>query len=109
MNIMRAGWLSDITDWIVDAIVSVWNDFVEFVSDMFVFLLNQLSLAVTYVLEKIPVPDFMNTYTLQSLLGGAGSDIAWFITIFKIDIGGTVIGAAIAFYIVRRFVTLGIW
>lgn len=106
---MQAGWLTDITQWLWDAIKDVWEAFVTFVGDLLVMWLEQSLGAILYVIDKLPLPDFMQGQSIGGMMGQAGNTALWFAQVFQIGPSLTMLGAAMIFYIVRRVLTLGIW
>jgi hypothetical protein len=106
---MQAGWLDDLTGWIWKAIKAVWDAFTGFIGDLFVMWLEQSLSAILYVLNLMPVPDFMKNQSIGSMLGQAGNTILWFAEVFQIGPALTLIGVAAIFFIARRVLTLGIW
>lgn len=106
---MQAGWLDDLTSWIWKAIKAVWDAFTNFIGDLFLMWLGQSLSAILYVLNLLPVPDFMKNQSIGSMLGQAGSSILWFADVFQIGPSLTLIGIASIFFIARRVLTLGIW
>lgn len=103
------GWLQDITDWLREQIVAVWNAFAAFVKDMLVALVEVvLDLGAT-VIEAIPVPDFVSEYAISSLLSNIGSDLMWFMGALRVGEGIALLGLGYAFRLVRKALTLGQW
>lgn len=110
MNIpMTAGWLTDVTNWLKEQIVAVWNAFVEFMGDLFLTWFQHIVDVNLYALSLLPVPDFLNGQTLGGMLGQAGPTVLWLVDVFQIGPSMAAISAAMVFYVVRRFITLGIW
>ncbi|MBB4124867.1 hypothetical protein GGR77_000138 [Xanthomonas translucens] len=108
-TLMRAGWLGDLTNWLVEQIKAVWTAFMQFMGDLFFEWLSHTLEMATFVFALIPAPEFLNGSNLQTLFGQGGPTIGWLIATFQIDKCMGVIAGACVFYIVRRFVTLGIW
>ncbi|KGE50658.1 phage coat protein [Xanthomonas axonopodis pv. vasculorum] len=106
---MQAGWFSDLTAWIWKAVKAVWQAFADFIGDLFVLFLDKALSAVLYVMNLLPMPDFMKGHSIGEMLGNAGSTILWFADVFKIGPSLVAIGAAMIFYVLRRVLTLGIW
>ncbi len=110
MNIpMTAGWLTDVTNWFKEQIVAVWHAFVAFMGDLFLAWFQHIVDVNLYVLSLLPVPDFLSGQTLGAMLGQAGPSVLWFVDVFQIGPAMAVISTSMVFYIVRRFLTLGIW
>lgn len=101
--------LEGLTNWLREQIQKVWDAFVAF---MIWLVLNSLSVfldAAVWVLNNVPVPQFLTQHTIGGLLGQAGSTILWFVDLFQIGPSMAVIASAMLFYLVRRVLTLGIW
>ena len=102
-------WLDDLTNWFKDAFNSLWDALVEFFTDMIVMVMDAVLEFAALVIESIPVPAWLQQYSLDSLLGNAGPSIAWAISTFRIGEGLTIIAAAYAFRLLRKALTLGQW
>lgn len=107
--VMRAGWLTDLTNWLLEQIKAVWDAFMAFMGDLFFIWFEHQLQALTVVFSLLPAPEFLNGSNLQTLFGSGGPTIGWLIATFQIDKCMGVVSAACVFYIVRRFLTLGIW
>ncbi len=108
-QLLRAGWLTDLTNWLLGIVKGVWDAFTRFMGDLLLIWLKHQFDMVLMLVEKLPVPEFLSQNNLQSLFGQGGATIGWWISVLQIDKCFTVIGAALVFFIVRRIVTLGIW
>lgn len=107
--LMQAGWLDDFSAWLWKVVKLIWDAVVDFFQDLFVFWLEQTFTLILYVMSLIPVPDFISSNSIGSLLGQAGSTILWWCDILQVGPSLTVISAAMVFYVIRRIVTVGIW
>ena len=101
--------LKKLTDWLREAIQAIWDAITEFMGDLFLDWVERSLAIIVWVLDKLPVPDFLSSQSIGSLLGNAGPTVGWMVSTFRIGESLTVIGSAMAFYIIRRFLTLGIW
>ena len=101
--------LEKLTNWLKEQIVALWNAFTEFMGDLFLLWVEHSLSLIIWVLDRLPVPEFLTQHSIGSVLGNAGPTVAWMITTFRIGESLTVIGSAMAFYIIRRVLTLGIW
>lgn len=102
-------WLTDLTNWLRDQLQSLWDAFVAFLGDLVVTAIEAVCDLFATAVEAIPVPDFMTQYSLDSLLGQAGSTIAWIVSTFRVGEGLAIIGAGFAFRLIRKLFTLGQW
>lgn len=103
------GWLTDLTNWLSEQIAAFWAALVAFFKDLLVSFVEVVCDFAATVIEAIPVPDFIQTYSLDVLLGNAGPSIAWAVGTFKIGEGLTLIAAGYAFRLLRKAFTLGQW
>ncbi|MEA9709181.1 phage coat protein [Xanthomonas campestris pv. raphani] len=108
-SLMQAGWLGDLTNWLLGLAKKLWDAFAEFMGDLFLIWLKHALDMFVFVLQKLPVPDVLTGSNLQTLFGAAGGTIGWWISTFQIDKCMAAVSAAIVFYIIRRIFTLGIW
>lgn len=98
-------WLARIFQWFKGMFV----DFLEFLADLPVLILEGILDGVVYVLSGIPVPDFMQAGAIQGLFNNLSSDVLYFIDFFGIDLGLVVIGGGVLFRLTRKALTLGQW
>lgn len=108
-NIAQAGWLTDFTNWLLEAFKAIFREFMQFAVDLFFLWLANILDMWLFIIQQIPVPSFLTTYNLTSLLGPAGPTIAWLMTTLRIGEGLSIIGAGYAFRLTRKFVTLFQW
>lgn len=106
---MTAGWLDSLSAWLWKVIKEFWDSLVAFVGDLFVIWLEQSLNAILYVVNLLPMPSFMEGQSIGSLMGQAGNTVLWFADVFSIGPALAMLGVAMAFYVVRRVLTLGIW
>lgn len=110
MNLlMRAGWLTDVTSWMAEQLRHLWDAFALYMQVLFLVWVQQMMQLWIAVIALIPAPDFLNAQSIASMLGDAGPEIMWFVTIFQVPASSAVIASATVFYFVRRVLTLGIW
>lgn len=103
------GWLGDLTDWLLGIFKQIWDAFVQFVKDIFLFILDFVMQVVTWILSNIPVPDWLTQYSLNSILGQAGPTIGWVAHEMQIGQAMTLIAAGYAFRLLRKLLTLFQW
>ncbi|WP_218568957.1 DUF2523 family protein [Pseudomonas sp. 2FE] len=107
-----ANWFSALFAWIARIFqwfTGMFKDFMEFVTDLPVVILNGILDGAIYVLSMIPVPGFMAGGGLQSLFNGLPADVLYFVNFFGIHIGLGIIGAGVVFRLTRKGLTLGQW
>jgi len=103
------GWLTDLTNWLREIIVAVWGAFTTFIGDMLVQSLETMTAAVLFVLNHLPMPDWLSQYSLCALLAQTGPTVTWALDTFRIDDGLGVIALGYGFRLLRKFVTLFQW
>jgi len=104
-----AGWMQDITDFIRRQVERVWDAVVKFFQDLVIYAIEKMLDLIALAFEQLPVPEFLQQYNLNMLLGNAGSTVGWFVQTFKIGECLTVIALGITFRITRKILTLGKW
>lgn len=111
MNVLRGrvGWLDDITDWLAQLVRDVWDAFVTLLKDFLVWIVETVLNVVAWIIELIPVPDFLSGVSIASMLGSAGPSVAWAVSTFRIGECIALIAAAYAFRLLRKLLTLGQW
>ncbi|MET3148424.1 hypothetical protein [Xanthomonas phaseoli] len=108
-SLLRAGWLTDFTTWLLGALKALWDAFAQFMGDLFLVWLQHTLEMIVLVFSMVPEPQFLKGSNLQTLFGAAGGSIGWWISVLQIDSCMAVVASACVFYIIRRVLTLGIW
>lgn len=103
------GWLRELTDWLVQQIVTVWDAFVSFMGEWLLWLAEMIFELGAVVIESIPVPDFVTQYTIGGMLGNIGPDLAWVIGPLRLGEGMLILAAGYGFRLLRKALTLGQW
>jgi len=104
-----AGWFGDLTDWLLKIWKQIWQAFTDFIKDIALFFLDIAMQVVMWVVNVIPVPDWLSQYSIGQFLGGAGPTIGWVVSELKIGQGLSIIAAGYAFRLLRKLLTLGQW
>lgn len=94
--------LADITTFVGQ----VFDEIVEFFTDLPVLILEGILGAIATVIEVIPMPDFMTSHSIASAIP---SDIGWMLNQAGFPEAMTIVGSAFVFRFLRRVLTLGIW
>lgn len=87
----------------------VWADFTQFLTDLPIKTLDGILNAVAGVLESIVPPDFMTQYQLGDVLAPTMPYIGYFLAQAGISQGLSLIVAAVAFRVMRKVLTFGLW
>lgn len=114
MNILaflmpHAGWLTDLTQWLLRQIQRFWDALVAFFNDLLILAIQTMLALMIKMIGALPVPDFLKNYSIGTLLGNAGSTVGWFVQTFKLGECLALIGSAVAFRILRKVMTMGKW
>lgn len=100
--------MSAFADWLLqlvkDAIKAAW----DFITDIFISVLDLVLQAVLALLSALPVPSFMSG-GLSSALGQISGDVWYFASHFRISECFAILGAAVAFRLARKALTLFQW
>lgn len=97
-------WFDALIDWIK----ALWTDFIEFMGDLPLKVLDGFLSAVSSLINALSLPDFV-TGGVQSLVNDFPPSVLWAMDIINFPEMLAIVGAALAFKIIRRFATLGIW
>lgn len=101
--------LSAFANWLLSGFVAVFVAIWQIEEDLFIDGLDLLLNGFSSVLSVLPTPTFLTGLSLQSLFGQLGSDALFFIGQFRVGDGLALVGAAFAFRMARKVVTLFQW
>lgn len=93
-------------DSILDFFADIWLSLKSFVFDILVSFIDAILSAIAFVIESLPLPDFILSYSLSDFIP---ADVSYFLALSGFGSCLYLIGSAYAFRILRRVVTLGIW
>lgn len=102
-------WLTEFVMWLFGLVKAGFLALRDLLRDSVVWVLDQVFGAVAGIIEAIPLPDFVGTYSAGGLLGGLPDTVLWFVNVFGIGDALILIGSAFAFRLMRKLVTLGQW
>lgn len=94
-------------EWL-EYIKGVWDDFVEFLTDLPLVILKAFLDGVAAVFSAIPVPDFM-THSITGQLGPLNQYIGYFLVQSGFAQGLALLAAGLVFRLTRKALTLGQW
>lgn len=103
------GWLSRLTGWIAYAINAVFDAFATFLRDLVINIFSNLLQLVLLIVQAIPVPSFLTNYSMNSILGGTGPIVGFFMSQLNIGPSLGLIAAGYVFRLIRKFLTLFQW
>lgn len=102
-------WLTKFTQWITDLIKQLWSDIVDFWRELWVDIASQLLSAIADLINAIPVPDFLSSHSIGSIIGSFPSDISYFVGQLHLQEPMMLIAAGFAFRMTRKAFTLFRW
>ncbi|NUA30184.1 DUF2523 domain-containing protein [Cupriavidus basilensis] len=97
-----AGWLFSLIAQLVAALFAMMGD-------VFVALGDAFLSAFAALIVVLPAPAFLQSVSLQTSFAQIGSDTLYFLGVFNIGPGITLLGSAFAFRMLRKVVTLFQW
>ena len=109
MMMMQAGWLTDLTGWLLQLLQKFWAAIETFFGDLIVTLLESVLQLIVLAFESLPVPDFLTQNSIGSLLSNAGPTVGWFVEVFKIPECMGILATGIVFRLLRKLLTVGQW
>lgn len=107
--VAHAGWLGDLTNWIRPIVVAFFNAIRELAFDIVLFNLSVVVDVTIAIVQAIPVPTFLDGYSICTILNGGGSVVMWAVVMMRVPEGMLLISGAFAFYLVRKVLTLFQW
>lgn len=103
-------WLANLTTWIVELVKSVFLTLVDFVKDAVVWVLDAILGALSAAIAAIPAPAFLTQgLNVGTLINGLPPFALYIAGQTRIAEALAIISAGVAFYLVRKIVTLGQW
>ena len=93
-------------DNILEWLGNFYDSIIAFIGDLPLLFLQMILEAVAFIFAAIPLPSFLTDYSLSSYID---SNITYLLIQSSFPESLAVIRSAIAFKILRRVLTLGIW
>lgn len=103
------GWLNDLTNWLRSLAEAIWTALEALLQDLIVMWAHQVFAMYLFVLESLPMPDFLDQYSMCTLLNAAGPTVGFFLSTFRVGEGLGLIGAGYVFRLLRKIATLFQW
>lgn len=97
-------WFNDLKEWVY----GIWIDFVEFVLDIGIFILELLLAGIQFAISAIPVPAFLQN-GIAPLFSAVDPAILYFLDASGIPAALALLGAGLSFRLLRKFITLFQW
>ncbi|MDS4071390.1 MAG: DUF2523 domain-containing protein [Candidatus Competibacter sp.] len=101
--------MESLINWIANFILVIWQDILNFLNDFWVSIAKDVLDALASTIETIPVPHFLEAYSLQSIILMLPSELLYFVGLLHLGEGLALIGAAVTFRMGRKVVTLFQW
>lgn len=101
--------LSAFAKWLLAGFVAVFDALWHIEEDLFIDGLDLLLNGFSSVLSVLPNPTFLAGVSLQTLFGQLGNDALFFVGQFRVGDALALVGAAFAFRMARKVVTLFQW
>lgn len=95
--------------WLAELIKSVWQAFVDFLSDIWIDVADIVLQAIAGLIVSIPVPSFLSNYSIGQIIGYMPSDVLYFVGLMHMGEGFALISGAVAFRMVRKVITVFQW
>lgn len=102
-------WLTKITDWFLALVKAVFSSLASIVGDFVVWVFQAVLGVVGDLLASLPVPSFMSSGTFGSILSGLPSFALYVVGQMHFAEAFAMIGAGVAFNLLRKLFTLGQW
>lgn len=103
------GWLTKLTDWLREQLVALWDAIETFFTDLILGTIERVLEVVAWVVNAIPMPDWLANTSLCNLLSAAGPEVGYFLQTFRIAEGLGLIAAGYVFRLTRKLLTAGQW
>lgn len=87
----------------------LFKDFMAFVLDIPLKILQGFLDGVVYLVNSIPAPSFLTQYSLQTLFSHLPDSVLYFVSLFGIPQALGILGLGVAFRLLRKAMTLGQW
>lgn len=108
---MRAGWLTDLTNWIGEQLGAFFGALVSLLKDLIIFLVEAVLTVVELAIGALSalVPDELAGVSICGMLASAGPTVQWAVSTFNVPEGMALISAGFVFRMVRKLSTAFQW
>lgn len=104
-----AGPVEDVTNWLREQFVALWNAFMDFMHDLVVFAIETTLELVRVIVYALPSLDFLSGLTVCTILSNAGPWAKWAIVTFHLAESFVLLSGALVFRLLRVILTLFQW
>lgn len=105
-------WLSEKIDnalqWILELVNNIIETLWDWITDLFLFLMESLLSAIVAIVALIPSPDFLDS-GLQQTVNGFPQLLLYIMANTGITAALGILGAGLAFRLIRKVATLFQW
>lgn len=101
--------LEKITNWFKEQFAAMWEALAAMLHDLVLWFVGAVFDISASMIEMLPAPDFMTGMSIGQMMGQAGPVVGWLANVLQIPAALGVFGAAYAFRILRKFLTLFQW
>lgn len=101
-------WFTNAYEGLKTFLTQIYNDTTEFITDLPVSILAQITDSIASSVEAIAVPSFL-VGGIGFYLSGIDPAVLYFLDMSGFDAGIALLGSGLAFRLLRKTVTLGQW
>lgn len=101
--------MSEFAEWLVGLVKEFIKAIWDFFTDIAISIVDGILTALLGLINLIGVPGFMGTGGFQTLFNAIPADVLYFISGFRLGECFAILGAAVAFRLARKAVTLFQW
>jgi len=101
--------ISAFAQWLLSLVVKGFAAIFDLLGDVLLAAADGFLQAVAAIIAALPAPTFLQSVNLQSLFVSIGPDVLYFLGVFNIGTGITLLGAGFGFRMLRKIVTLFQW
>ncbi|MRR17872.1 MAG: hypothetical protein EG826_15600 [Deltaproteobacteria bacterium] len=103
-------WFGKVTQWYHDIWASIFGFLVDWIHDAAVWVFDGVVSALAGLIASVPVPSFMSSgVNIGTIFSGFPPFALYLISHMGLANCFAVVGAGVAFRLVRKIVTLGQW
>lgn len=101
--------MSEFAKWLLSLVKALLEPIWNWITDLFISLAEMVLTAFAAIIKAIPAPSFLSSNGLGAAFAQIPSEVWYFASHFKFGPCLAVLGAAVAFRLTRKLVTLGQW
>lgn len=104
------GWLSSITGWLLELFKSAFTSLYNLIHDLILWPFVEILQFIATTINGFTPPAFMASgNNFGQLLGGLPSFALFVVNQMQFDVAFGIVGAGVAFRLLRKLFTLGQW